>query len=415
MGNGAFYKERMDENHPNWKLAIKRNGNLYTRPDDFRTPFGRDYTRILHSTAYRRLKHKTQVFFTTKNDHICTRIEHVNHVDSVSCTIGQYLGLNTELIGAIANGHDLGHSPFGHLGERVLKKISEKELGQPFWHERQGLRVVDDIETLLDPAGKTSNLMLTYAVRDGIVSHCGEMKQTVLRPRKEYVDLNKIERAGEFEPYTWEGCVVKIADKIAYLGRDIEDAVRLGILKEDGNPLRDLKEQLNGHLKAQLQSVTNTAIMYPLITDICKESIPDKGLVLSEQHLNLMDTVMQFNYKFIYSNPRLEIYHKYAKLIIQSIYDILSRCYRGPDTIKELVKLSEEYPTLGAHFLERMRKYSDIGREIAVEDNLGNVFGNRVIYHIKENESEYRSACIDYIAGMTDTYAEKIFDELTTF
>ena len=76
MGNGAFYKERMDENHPNWKLAIKRNGNLYTRPDDFRTPFGRDYTRILHSTAYRRLKHKTQVFFTTKNDHICTRIEH---------------------------------------------------------------------------------------------------------------------------------------------------------------------------------------------------------------------------------------------------------------------------------------------------------------------------------------------------
>ena len=134
MGNGAFYEERMDENHPNWERAIKRNGNLYTRPDDFRTPFGRDYTRILHSTAYRRLKHKTQVFFTTKNDHICTRIEHVNHVDSVSCTIGQYLGLNTELIGAIANGHDLGHSPFGHLGERVLKEISEKELKQPFWH-----------------------------------------------------------------------------------------------------------------------------------------------------------------------------------------------------------------------------------------------------------------------------------------
>ena len=150
----AFASVRMDEHHRNWQIAISRKGSLYRREGDFRTEFGRDYTRILHSTAYSRLKHKTQVFFTTKNDHICTRIEHVNHVASVSGTIGRYLGLNTELISAIANGHDLGHAPFGHLGERVLSRISQAELGETFWHERQGLRVVDDMETLLDPAGK---------------------------------------------------------------------------------------------------------------------------------------------------------------------------------------------------------------------------------------------------------------------
>ena len=390
-------------------------GNLYHRADDFRTEFGRDFTRIIHSTAYSRLKHKTQVFFTTKNDHICTRIEHVNQVASVSGMIGQYLGLNTELIQAIANAHDLGHSPFGHLGERVLRQISEKELHETFWHEKQGLRVVDDIETLLDPEGKTSNLLLTYAVRDGIICHCGEVHQTVLRPRDEAIDLESIQRPNEFEPYTWEGCVVKISDKIAYLGRDIEDAVRLHILTEDGHPLQELKEELNGHLHAHLLSVSNTAIMYPLITDLCKESSPGRGLVLSQNHLDLMHCVMKFNYQYIYHNKRLEVYHAYARLILESIYGILKECYAGEQTLDNIRRLQDDYPTLGKHFLERMRKFSDIGRHIAKKDKFGNSFGNTVIYHISDSEQDYRRACIDYIAGMTDTYAEKIFDELTTF
>lgn len=411
----AFALVRMDEKHPRWQMAVSRRGKLYHRADDFRTEFGRDFTRIIHSTAYSRLKHKTQVFFTTKNDHICTRIEHVNQVASVSGTIGQYLGLNTELIQAIANAHDLGHSPFGHLGERVLRQISEKELHETFWHEKQGLRVVDDIETLLDPEGRTSNLLLTYAVRDGIICHCGEVHQTVLRPRKEAIDLESIQRPNEFEPYTWEGCVVKIADKIAYLGRDIEDAVRLHILTEDGYPLQELKQELNGHLHAHLPSVSNTAIMYPLITDLCKESSPDKGLILSQNHLNLMHCVMKFNYQYIYHNKRLEVYHSYARLILESIYGILKECYAGEKTLDNIRLLQEDYPTLGKHFLERMRKFSDIGRHIAKKDKFGNSFGNTIIYHISNSEQDYRRACIDYIAGMTDTYAEKIFDELTTF
>lgn len=411
----SFASVRMDPHHPHWQMAISRRGNLYHRADDFRTEFGRDFTRIIHSTAYSRLKHKTQVFFTTKNDHICTRIEHVNQVASVSGTIGQYLGLNTELIQAIANAHDLGHSPFGHLGERVLRQISEKELHETFWHEKQGLRVVDDIETLLDPEGKTSNLLLTYAVRDGIICHCGEVHQTVLRPRDEAIDLESIQRPNEFEPYTWEGCVVKISDKIAYLGRDIEDAVRLHILTEDGHPLQELKEELNGHLHAHLLSVSNTAIMYPLITDLCKESSPGRGLVLSQNHLDLMHCVMKFNYQYIYHNKRLEVYHAYARLILESIYGILKECYAGEQTLDNIRRLQDDYPTLGKHFLERMRKFSDIGRHIAKKDKFGNSFGNTVIYHISDSEQDYRRACIDYIAGMTDTYAEKIFDELTTF
>ena len=350
-----------------------------------------------------------------RSDHICTRIEHVNQVASVSGTIGQYLGLNTELIQAIANAHDLGHSPFGHLGERVLRQISEKELHETFWHEKQGLRVVDDIETLLDPEGKTSNLLLTYAVRDGIICHCGEVHQTVLRPRDEAIDLESIQRPNEFEPYTWEGCVVKISDKIAYLGRDIEDAVRLHILTEDGHPLQELKEELNGHLHAHLLSVSNTAIMYPLITDLCKESSPGRGLVLSQNHLDLMHCVMKFNYQYIYHNKRLEVYHAYARLILESIYGILKECYAGEQTLDNIRRLQDDYPTLGKHFLERMRKFSDIGRHIAKKDKFGNSFGNTVIYHISDSEQDYRRACIDYIAGMTDTYAEKIFDELTTF
>ncbi|KMO85379.1 dGTPase [Megasphaera cerevisiae DSM 20462] len=411
----SFASVRMDEHNPRWALAVARNGDLYRRNGDFRTEFGRDYTRIIHSTAYSRLKHKTQVFFTTKNDHICTRIEHVNHVDSVSSTIGRYLGLNTELISAIANGHDLGHSPFGHLGERVLREISQAELEEMFWHERQGLRVVDDIETLLDPAGRTKNLMLTYAVRDGIISHCGEVRQTVLRPREDNIPLEEIVRPNQYAPYTWEGCVVKIADKIAYLGRDIEDAVRLHILTEDGEPLKELKKMLNGQIYAHLQSITNTAIMYPLITDICRESTPEKGLVLSQSHLDLMNVIMKFNYEYIYHSKRLGVYHAYAKLILESIYNILKECYAGDKTLEELERLQNDYPTLGKHFLERMKKFSDIGRAIAEHDKFGNDFGNKIIYHIAGSERDYRLACIDYIAGMTDIYAEKIFDELTTF
>ena len=153
MVRDLFKEYASGENNPDWEYHIERRTPLYTRKNDIRSEYERDYTRILHSLAYRRLKHKTQVFFNIDNDHICTRMEHVQHVESVSCTIAKYLGLNTDLTRAIAMGHDLGHAPFGHEGEVELTKI-RKELGMDaFWHERNSLRIIEDIEDLFVSMG----------------------------------------------------------------------------------------------------------------------------------------------------------------------------------------------------------------------------------------------------------------------
>ena len=179
-----FSKEALVPENDKWELAIKRCDDLYSRKDDIRGPFARDYTRVLHSLAYRRLKHKTQVFFNAAgNDHICTRIEHVQHVESVSNTIAKELGLNEELTRAIAIAHDLGHAPFGHQGEDVIKRLTQKYLEKDFWHEQNGVYFVDDVELLEDNEKKFRNLDLTYAVRDGIISHCVELDENSIRPR----------------------------------------------------------------------------------------------------------------------------------------------------------------------------------------------------------------------------------------
>ena len=123
----SFASVKTDEKNPKWQQCIKRENTLYNRGNDIRSEFERDYTRLLHCEAYRRLKHKTQVFYAPQNDHICTRIEHVNHVASVSATIAKYLGLNQELTEAIAIGHDIGHAPFGHTGEDILNSLIKNQ------------------------------------------------------------------------------------------------------------------------------------------------------------------------------------------------------------------------------------------------------------------------------------------------
>ena len=198
-----FKNHSANKNNPKWENIISRKSPLYFREKDVRSPFERDYTRIIHSNAYRRLKHKTQVFFSPNNDHICTRSEHVTHVDSISYTIANYLGLNTELTKAIATAHDIGHSPFGHAGERILSDISQKELRVPFWHEKNGVTFVDKIELLEDENKFKQNLNLTYGVRDGIISHCGEIDENILKPRDEFIDLNDYSLPNQYSPYTW--------------------------------------------------------------------------------------------------------------------------------------------------------------------------------------------------------------------
>ena len=255
MSKNSFINTAAVPANPNWDKLISRRTDLYERPVDVRSPFARDYTRILHSLAYRRLKHKTQVFFNIDNDHICTRMEHVAHVESVSSTIAKYLGLNDELTKAISIGHDLGHTPFGHQGETIIESLTKKYLDEDFWHEKNGLRFVDKVELLEDTYKKSQNLNLTYAVRDGIISHCGEVDDNGIKPRAEFIYPEAFQKAGQFQPITWEGCVVKYADKIAYIGRDIEDAERLGLLdKAAEDILLDMARQTD-------QDALNTTVI----------------------------------------------------------------------------------------------------------------------------------------------------------
>ena len=146
----ALLTHAASPSNPKWEEMIRRSQELYRQEGDMRSPFLRDYTRIIHSSAYRRLRNKTQVFFSPQSDHICTRIEHVNHVESISYTIAKYLGLNTELTRAISVAHDLGHPPFGHKGEKFLSRLSEEHIGEKFWHEKNGIWAVDNVELLED-------------------------------------------------------------------------------------------------------------------------------------------------------------------------------------------------------------------------------------------------------------------------
>lgn len=394
----SFKNYSANENNPKWQNMIKREKNIYKRKNDLRSDFERDYTRIIHCNAYRRLKHKTQVFFSPENDHICTRIEHVMHVESISYTIAKYLGLNTELTKAIATAHDIGHSPFGHEGERILSEISKKEIGESFWHERNGLEYVDKIELLEDINKNKQNLNLTYAVRDGIISHCGEIDENKLKPREEYIDLKEYTMPNQFAPYTWEGCVVKVADKISYLGRDIEDAITIGILDEN-------LEELSQILKSK-QVINNTIIINHLVQDLCTNSSPESGLCFSEETFNLVKEIKAFNYKNIYLSERIKPGRRYFNLVINEIFNTLKSAYDGKNTIAKFEKLKKVYPTVFEGFEQWLSNYWNLQRN--------NTFQNDIIINV-ENEKDFCKAIIYYISGMTDNFAINEYNKIIGF
>lgn len=394
----SFKNYSANESNPKWQNMIKREKEIYKRKNDLRSDFERDYTRIIHCNAYRRLKHKTQVFFSPENDHICTRIEHVMHVESISYTIAKYLGLNTELTKAIATAHDIGHSPFGHEGERILSEISRKEIGEAFWHERNGLEYVDKIELLEDVNKNKQNLNLTYAVRDGIISHCGEIDENKLKPREEYIDLKEYTMPNQFAPYTWEGCVVKVADKISYLGRDIEDAITIGILDEN-------LEELSQILKSK-QVINNTIIINHLVQDLCTNSSPESGLCFSEETFNLVKEIKAFNYKNIYLSERIKPGRRYFNLVINEIFNTLKSAYDGKNTIAKFEKLKKVYPTVFEGFEQWLSNYWNLQRD--------NSFQNDIIINV-ENEKDFSKAIIYYISGMTDNFAINEYNKIIGF
>ena len=386
-----------------WINSVMRMDSISTKPDEIRTEFGRDANRILHSMAYRRLKHKTQVFFNTSDDHICTRIEHVNHVASISNIIASFLGLNTELVGAIALGHDLGHAPFGHEGELILKDIMKENcFNNYFWHEGNSLRFIDKIETLPDHNGDESNMNLTYAVRDGIVCHCGEVDENGLIPRDEFIDLESIQNASQYNAYTYEGCVVKIA----YLGRDIEDALKYRILTErQTNELKAIIQSV--FPDSRILDINTSAVIHELIIGLCKHSSPEVGLTFSHQYFEIMKMVKEFNYQNIYKHPKLDPFRSQARLALTTIFNTLFAYYSKEKTIISMQKDKRYYPQLIEFFEAWLVKYSNIDEDQRSHGK----FNNKVIYDIA-NEQDYKQAIVDYISGMTDNFALNVYSEI---
>ena len=395
----SFREVSACKNNPKWNNIISREIPLYSRNNDIRSEFERDFTRVIHSNAYRRLKHKTQVFYSPQNDHICTRIEHVNHVESISYTIAHYLGLNEELTRAISVAHDLGHSPFGHKGEKILDIICKRDLNFSFWHEKNGLYFVDNVELLEDNEGYKRNLDLTYGVRDGIISHCGEIDENIIKPRDEFIDLKEYNYPNQFAPYTWEGCVVKISDKISYIGRDIEDAITLGILDEYLDSLYDLLGNTDG-------TINNTVIINNLIYDLCKNSSPEVGLCFSDEALNLMNKIKKFNYEHIYLSNVLKPSEEYFSIVINRIYNTLKDAYDYDKTNYNLDNLKKFYPNLVNGFIYWYNNYSIL----ADRSNLK----NKILFDLS-NPKDYYFAIILYIAGMTDKFAIDTYNEIIGF
>jgi len=359
------------------KKSVESLGRRFPiKRDPFRLEFSRDETRILHSPPFRRLKHKTQVFLSPNNDHICTRMEHVLHVSSIAYVIGRCLNLNIDLINAIAKAHDLGHPPFGHAGERALDELLRKAgLKEGFMHEIHGLRVVDQLTNY------GGGLNLTYEVRDGIITHCGESFDRVLVPDRGR-DLKILEHISQRDcvPATLEGCLVRMVDRIAYLGRDLEDAIKAGIIKKTDIPADIVKE-----LGAE-----NGAIIGRFVNDIIANSIDKDAICMSGEVLDLMKMLKDFNYERIYNHPEVMAKSKKSDHIIRQLH-------------QELISILEK--------TDRGRNHQEvhaIGKEAP---------GMEVFFHFIKN-TNYTDAtppwrvATDYIAGMTDLFAERTYVQL---
>lgn len=361
------------------KFINPLDGSLLTRrererKEDIRGAYYRDTTAIIHSSPFSRLKHKTQVFFAPANDHICTRMEHVLHVASIASTICRPLGLDSELSWAIGMGHDLGHTPFGHVGERIISSLfKERGLGV-FQHEVNSLRVVRML------ANHGRGLNLCYAVEDGIVSHCGEKFVQRIIPSGEVKDLDAISSIHGLVPSTWEGVVVRFSDSIAYLGRDWEDARRLGLL-DDAPPVDREVVKLIGS--------SNSEIINNLVNDIITSSSPDRGIGFSDDIFAAVLEMKDYNYRYIYRNEILEGYTRYFTRLMRLIASYLDELVSSYGYDKK--GYDDEKNMLAAGFYAHLVELKD-----------------RYI----EREGDIRRLVLDYVAGMSDNFALDCANEI---
>lgn len=338
---------------------------------DIRPAFFRDVDRIIHNISYTRYIDKTQVFSFRDNDHISHRVVHVQLVSKIARTIGRCLGLNEDLIEAIALGHDIGHVPIGHIGESILNEISKKELNEYFMHNVQSVRTYMNI----DNNGNGENL--TVQVLDGILCHNGEVLNNIYEPiftktkedfLKEYNDCYTVlETSKKIRPMTLEGCVVRISDVIAYIGRDVEDAIQLGVINRSDIP-EDVTKVLGNN---------NREIVNNIILDIIENSYGKPYIKLSESIYEAIDKLKDFNYKNIYAKANDETTLKYYKKAFNTLYS------KYLNDLEYTKKDSEIY-TL---FLDNMS-----------DDYISNTSNKRIV--------------IDFIAGMTDNFFIKCYENI---
>ena len=401
MKDKSFSKGAMTPDNPKWLQAIERYSPIEKKPYEIRSDFERDKDRIIHSEGFDRMRYKTQVFPLCENDMVSTRSSHVLQVTDIARRICRKLGLNEELAEAIGIGHDIGHSPFGHDGENSLKKITRQEGLPEFWHEKNSLRMIDKILTLTNTKGEQNNLGLTYAVRDGIINHCGEVDENYIKPRESAINLEKISEAGHVQPYTWEGIVVKISDKIAYLGKDIEDAYRLGLYNDKNR--NELKNIVKNYIPDFSGDVNNTVLINIFVNDLIKNSDINKGIGFSKPVFDLMNDIKKYNYKNIYKLQNAKkISQNQCDTIIYGIYNHYQKMYKGKDTISSLQNSQNPYTK---NFKNWLIKYTDSSYR-------NKLLKNEIIYDIAKPD-DYKQAIVDYISGMTDKYAIKTYNSIT--
>lgn len=307
---------------PNACLAVNSKGRTtFEEECTIRTCFQRDRDRIIHSQSFRRLKHKTQVFLAPTGDHYRTRLTHTLEVSQIARTIARALQLNEDLTEAIALGHDLGHTPFGHAGERALDKLCSTG----FKHYEQSVRVVDFLEK------KGEGLNLTDEVKNGILCHT----------------------IGE-DAYTLEGQIIRIADKIAYINHDIDDAIRAGVLTEENIPL-DLRLKLGMSKSERINNMVLNVINNS--TDMIE---------MSDDFWQMFNDLHDFMFVAVYKNPICKSEEVKAVAMLEKIFD---------HYIKNPSEMPADY------------------------------------FAISERDGVERAVC-DYIAGMSDNYSLKVFNQL---
>lgn len=304
------------------KASASRGRVRAEKPCELRTCFQRDRDRIIHCNAFRRLKHKTQVFLSPQGDHYRTRLTHTLEVSQIARTVARALNLNEDLTEAIALGHDLGHTPFGHAGERTLAKLCQ----HGFHHSLQSVRVVDHVEK------EGAGLNLTYEVKNGIACHSDHVPQAA----------------------TLEGRVVRIADKVAYINHDIEDAVRAGVLRDSDLPY-DCVYVLGRTKSARISTIIHSLVKHS-----------DSDIRMAPEVLDAHLRLQEFMFEAVYRNPEAKSEESKAEEIVAALY------YHY---MKDPAKLPEMYRPIMARF----------GEEEAV---------------------------CDHVAGMTDQYAVELYKEL---